>query len=100
MGRIFTIEITSDINRHQALVSVFDCQDGRPFFHIELLDTFLKEAFQVGHIRFKGIDGYQYCDLYTDDLSEELIDRLVQAIDQKLSGRTALIRSLSSCVGN
>jgi|SRR6188508_3191834 hypothetical protein len=94
MGRIFSIEITYDIYKYRALVSVFVLNDGRPFFHIQLIDSFLKEIFQVEHIRYRGTNGYQYCDLYNDDLSTVLIDRIAQAIEQKLSGRSALIRSL------
>ena len=94
MGRIFSIEITYDINRHRALVSMFDFNDGQPFFHIQLIDSFLKAIFQVEHIRYRGNDGYQYCDLYNDDLSAVVINRIAQAIEQKLSGLPALIRSL------
>ena len=93
MGKIFTIEIDYDVCKHRALVSVLEFKGG-PFFHIQLIDSFLKEVFQVEHIRYKGMDGYQYCDLYNDDLSAVLINRMALAIEQKLSGRTALIRSL------
>ena len=94
MGRIFSIEINYNIYKHQALVSVFDLNDGRPFFHIQLIDSFLKEIFQVEHIRYKGSNGYQYCDLYNDNLSTVIINRIAQAIEQKMSGRPGLVISL------
>ena len=100
MGRIFSIEIAFGQYEHQVLVSVFDFQDGRPFFHLQLIDAFLKEIFQVEHIRYKGNDGYQYCELFNNELSAEVISRIAQAIDRKLSGRTALIRSLSGNAAN
>src|SRR5215208_5766233 len=93
MGKIFTIEINYETYKHFALVSVFEFTGG-PFFHIQLLDSFLKEIFQLEHIRYKGRDGYQYCDLYNDDLSTVLINRIANAIDRKLSDKPALIRSL------
>ena len=92
MGKIFTIEIDYDVDKYRALVSVLEFKGG-PFFHIQLIDNFLKEIFQVEHIRYKGMDGYQYCDVYNDDLSAVLINRMALAIEQKLSGRTGLIRS-------
>jgi hypothetical protein len=93
MGKIFSIEIEYDIYKHLAVVSVLDHEDNR-FFHIQLMDPFLKEIFQIEHIRYKGMDGYRYCDLYNNDLSVVLLDRMVNAIQQKLSGKTAIIRSL------
>ena len=96
MGKIFTIEIDYYVYKHRALVSVLEFEGG-PFFHIQLMDSFLKETFQVEHIRYTGMDGYRYCDVYNDDLSAVLIKRIALAIEQKLSGRTALIRSLFGC---
>jgi hypothetical protein len=93
MGKIFSIEIEYDIYKHLAVVSVLDFNEG-PFFHIQLVDPFLKEIFQLEHIRYKGIDGYRYCDLYNNDLSVVLLDRMVKAIEHKLSGKTAIIRYL------
>jgi hypothetical protein len=58
------------------------------------MDAFLKEIFQTEHLRYKGADGYLYCDVYQDDLAEVIIDRIVKAIEHKLSGKTALIRKL------
>ena len=93
MGKIFTIKVEHDFFNGQALVSVLYFHGG-PFFHIQLIDPFLKEIFQLEHIRYKGRDGYRHCDLYSNDLSGILIDKIAQAIDQKLSGKTAIIRSL------
>ena|SRR5215203_1202543 len=93
MGKIFSIEIEYDVYKHLAVVSVLDYKD-KPFFHIQLIDPFLQEIFQVEHIRYRGIDGYQYSNLYNNDLSVELLNRIAKAIEQKLSPKTAILRSL------
>ena len=93
MGKIFTIKIVNDLYDHQALVSVLYFQGG-PFFHIQLIDPLSKEIFQLEHIRYKGMNGYKFCDVYNNDLSEKLIGRIANAIEQKLTGKTAIIRSL------
>ena len=93
MGEIFKIEIEYAVYKHTALVSVCGLNQ-EPIFHVQFLDNFLKEIFQTEHIRYKGADGYQHCGLYEDDLTVIIIDRIANAIDQKLYGRTAIIRRL------
>lgn len=63
-----------------------------PFFHVQLLDKFLKEIFQTEHIRYKGTDGYHECDFYEYDLASVLLERIANAIERKLDERPAIIR--------
>jgi hypothetical protein len=93
MGEIFKVEIEYAVYKHTALVSVCGLHQ-EAIFHVQFLDNFLKETFHTEHIRYKGTDGYQYCDLYEDDLAALIIDRIANAIEQKLYGRTAIIRRL------
>ena len=93
MSRIFSVEIEYAVYKHKALVSVCGLNQ-EPVFHIQFIDDFLKQIFGTEHIRYRGIDGYQYCDVYDDDLAGIIIDRIAKAIEQKLTGRTALIRKL------
>jgi hypothetical protein len=94
MSKIFCVEVESSfLDRHKALVSVYTLQQ-EPIFHIQFIDDFLQEIFGTEHIRYKGADGYRYCDVYNDDQAVLLIERLAKAIEQKLYGRTALIRRL------
>jgi hypothetical protein len=95
MGKIFSVEIEYAVYKHTALVSVWDVNE-ESLFHIQFLDTFLQELFQTEHIRYKGIKGYQSCDVYEDDLGGIIIERIANAIEQKLYGGTALIRKLFS----
>ena len=96
MGEIFKVEIEYSVYKHTALVSVCGLSD-EPIFHVQFLDKFLKETFQTEHIRYIGTDGYQYCDLYDeDDLAALIIDRIANAIERKLYGNTAIIRTLLS----
>ena len=96
MGKIFTIEIEYALYTHKALVSV-SCLQQEPVYHVQFIDNFLKEIFQTEHLRYRGSDGYQFCDEYNDDdLSGVIIDRIVRAIEQKLSGGTAIIKRLFS----
>ena len=95
MGKIFSIEIEYALYKHKALVSVCDLSN-QPVFHVQFTDDFLKEIFQTEHLRYRGADGYQYCDLYDNDLAGVIIDRIASAIEQKLYGGTALIRKLFS----
>jgi hypothetical protein len=93
MSKIFRVEIEYSVYKHTALVSVSSLNN-EPLFHVQFLDNFLKEIFRTEHIRYKGTDGYQECDLYEDDLAGIIIDRIANAIEQKLYGRTAVIRRL------
>jgi len=93
MSKIFTVEIEYAVYKHKALVSVCSLNQ-EPVFHVQFIDSFLREIFGTEHIRYKGVDGYQECDLYNDDLAEVIIDRIAKAIEQKLNGKTALIRRL------
>lgn len=95
MGKIFSVEVEYSIYKHKALVSVSSLQH-EPVFHVQFIDDFLQEIFGREHIRYRGSDGYQHCDVYNDDLAALLIDRLARAIEQKLYGKTALIRRLFS----
>jgi hypothetical protein len=94
MSKIFSVEVESSfLDKHKALVSVYTLQQ-EPIFHIQFMDDFLREIFGTEHIRYKGADGYQHCNVDNDDLAVLLIERLARAIEQKLYGRTALIRRL------
>ena len=93
MSQIFSVEIEYSVDKHKALVSVCSLNQ-EPVYHVQLMDNFLKEIFQTEHIRYKGNDGYQYCDLYEDDLAEIMIERIANAIQQKLYGNAAIIRRL------
>lgn len=93
MGKIFSVEIEYALYTHKALVSVSRINN-EPVFHVQFVDSFLKEIFHTEHIRYEGINGYQFCDVYDDDLAEVIIDRIAKAIDQKLYGKTALIKRL------
>ena len=93
MGKIFSVEIEYAFYSYKALVSVFR-RNHEPVFHVQFIDNFLKEIFQTEHIRYKGVNGYQHCDVYNDDLAEVMISRIAKAIDLKLYGRTGLIRKL------
>jgi hypothetical protein len=93
MGKIFSVEIEYALYKHKALVSVSDLNQ-EPVYHVQLIDDFLQEIFQTEHIRYKGADGYLYCDLYDDDLAIVIFERIERAIQQKLVGGTALIRRL------
>jgi hypothetical protein len=93
MSRIFSVEVEYSMYKHKALVSV-SCVQQEPQYHIQLIDGFLKEIFGTEHIRYRGAEGYQYCDVYNDDLAATMIERLAEAIEQKLYGKTALIRRL------
>lgn len=93
MGKIFSIEIEYALYTHKALVSVSRI-DNEPVFHVQFVDSFLKEIFQTEHIRYEGVYGYQFCDVYDDDLAEVIIDQIAKAIDQKLYGKTASIKRL------
>ncbi len=93
MSQIFKIEIEYAVYKHTALVSVCGLNN-EPSFHVQFLDNFLKETFQTEHIRYKGTDGYQEWDFVGDDLAAVIIERIAEAIEQKLYGRTAVIRKL------
>jgi len=93
MSQIFKVEIEYAVYKHTALVSVCDLNH-EPLFHVQFLDNFLKETFHTEHIRYKGNEGYQECELYEDDLAAFIIERIAEAIEQKLYGRTAIIRKL------
>ena len=93
MGKIFSVEIEYALYTHKALVSVTRINN-EPVFHVQFVDSFLKEIFQTEHIRYEGTHGYQFCDVYDDDLAEVIIDQIVKAIDQKLYVKTALIKRL------
>jgi len=93
MGKIFSVEIEYALYTHKALVSVFRINN-EPVFHVQFVDSFLKEIFQTEHIRYEGTNGYRFCDVYEDDLAEVIIDQIAKAIDQKLYGKTALIKRL------
>ena len=93
MGKIFSVEIKHALYTHKALVSVSRINN-EPVFHVQFMDSFLKEIFQTEHIRYEGANGYQFCDVYDDDLAEVIIDQIARAIDNKLNGRTALIKRL------
>jgi hypothetical protein len=93
MSQIFKVEIEYAVCKHTALVSVCGLNH-EAFFHVQFLDNFLKEIFQTEHIRYQGTDGYQDCDLYQDDLAAVIIERIADAIERKLYGRTAVIRRL------
>ena len=95
MLKIFSVEVQYAVYKHKALVSVSSLQQ-EPIFHVQLIDDFLQEIFGTEHIRYRGTDGYQHCAVYNDDLAALLIDRLAKAIEQKLYGKTALIRRLFS----
>jgi hypothetical protein len=94
MSQIFTVEIEYSIYKHRALVSVSSLQR-EPIFHVQFIDGFLRDLFGTEHIRYKGTNGYQY-HLYNDELADEMIGRIGKAIEQKLYGKTALIRRLFS----
>jgi hypothetical protein len=93
MSQIFSVEIEYSFYRHTALVSVCALNQ-EPVYHVQLMDDFLKEIFRTEHIRYRGNDGYQYCDLYEDDLAGIMIERIANAIQQKLNGNAAIIRRL------
>ena len=93
MGKIFSVEIEHSLYTYKALVSV-SRKNNEPVYHIQFIDSFLKEIFQTEHIRYEGINGYQFCDVYDDDLAEVIIDQIARAIDYKLNGRAALIKRL------
>ena len=93
MSQIFSVEIEYSAYKHTALVSVCALNQ-EPVYHVQLMDNFLKEIFQTEHIRYQGNDGYQYCDLYEDELAEIMIERIANAIQQKLYGNAAIIRRL------
>jgi hypothetical protein len=93
MGKIFSVEIEYALYTHKALVSVSRINN-EPVYHVQFIDSFLKEIFQTEHIRYEGVNGYQFCDLYDDDLAEVIIHQIATAIDHKLNGRTALIKRL------
>ena len=95
MSKIFTVEIEHSIYKHKALVSVSSLQQ-EPIFHIQFIDGFLQELFGTEHIRYKGTNGYQYYNIYDDELAGVMIERIAKAIEQKLYGKTALIRRLFS----
>jgi len=95
MGKIFSVEIEYSLYTHKALVSVSQINN-EPVYHVQFMDSFLKEIFQTEHIRYEGASGYQFCDFYDDDLAEAIIDQIAKAIDLKLNQRTALIKRLFS----
>ena len=95
MGKIFSVEIEYGICKHKALVSVCYLNE-EPVFHVQLMDTFLREIFGQEHIRYRGLDGYHYCDIFEDELSMEIIDRIGTAIENKLANGKALIRAVLS----
>ena len=93
MSKIFSVEIEYSVYKHTALVSVSGLNT-EPIFHVQFMDNFLKEIFQTEHIRYTGTEGYQDYDLYEDDLAAMIIDRIANAIQLKLYGRTAVIREI------
>jgi hypothetical protein len=93
MSQIFSVEIEYSAYKHTALVSVCALNE-EPVYHVQLMDNFLKEIFQTEHIRYQGNDGYQYCDMYDDELAEIMIERIANAIQKKLYGDAAIIRRL------
>jgi hypothetical protein len=93
MGKIFRIEFQFVNVKHSALVSVSTSKT-KPYYHIQLIDNYLKKIFSTEHIRYEGEQGYQALDQYRNPFTREMLHKMATAIDRTLTGQFAIIRWL------
>jgi hypothetical protein len=79
MAHIFTIQF-SYLNADQyALVNV-SSQGKESSFHIQFHDCALDPIILSNHLRYSGLDGYKYIDVYKNEDAKHLLDCIGQEV--------------------
>lgn len=83
MARVFTTSFEFNHHRYDAIVTII-AREGLLDFNVKLLDIDLHDFFPDGVIKYQGSDGFQQLDIAKDLISQSVIKKLGEAINQHL----------------
>jgi hypothetical protein len=93
MGRIFQLNFSFLNRKHRALISIGNSLK-EPYVHVQLIDSLFQKLFSTEHIRYKGVHGYKYLELYQDPFLRKLIEAIAVEVENEINGNYAKVKSL------
>ncbi|HEY0579652.1 MAG TPA: hypothetical protein VGC75_02995 [Candidatus Nitrosocosmicus sp.] len=93
MGRIFQLNFSFLNRKHRALISVGNNLK-EPYVHVQLIDSLFKKLFSTEHIRYRGMHGYKYLEIYQDPFLKRLLEVIAVEVEKEVNGNYAKVKSL------